>query len=251
VFTLPSTDIETHVEDNDQPMTNGFEILSNGPDKSCECRRVVVCHTSREAVFSELEPREKYFPMIASEEELAFFGMPPDAIQPLPEPVAENRGLTQPTRHNESQEGIPFEEPSVDMVVSDDESEHLSTDNTRDQHKQRNETGQRSHSARASTVQSRPSSVSGAQVVNSAPIPQPQSDDTQWEQEKEQLWSNWEKESLQSTFDLLFVSRNLLVSPQSCPFQHICLCLFLNSLRSSICPLPCFLHLHSWVATDS
>lgn len=97
--------------------------------------------------------------MIVSEEELAFFGMPPSAIRPLDEKPAENGGVTQPARYKEDQEDTQLEEASIDMEISDDESENLSADNTRDQHQQPNETSQRGQSARPGIVQSQPGSV--------------------------------------------------------------------------------------------
>lgn len=199
-------------------MTGGFEILSNRLDKSGQCLLAVVRHPSRQVVFSELDPRENYFPMIASEEDLAFFGIPPNAIKPLDERLAENPGLEQPTRYKEEQDDIPLEEPSTDIVCSDDGSEILSADNTRDQPQQPIETRQGSQCARSSIVQSQLDSVQGPQVANSTPIPRPQPNNTQLEEQMEQFLSKWETEKLQTSFDSLFVPRNLQASLQGSPF---------------------------------
>lgn len=223
ILPLLPTDIEIHVAGTDQSMTNGFEISPDRPNNICECRHMVVRHPSRQAVFSDLDPREKYFPMIASEEELAFFGMPPDAVQ-APDELAEDKGLSQAARHNEGQGNIQPEESFLDMPSSDHESMDSSPGNAQEPTQLGNGTGQRRRSDSVGTVQPQPGVISWAPVSNSAPTTQQTPNETQLEQETEQGLLLWEKEMLELTFDAFFVSRNLEASLQPRPCRKIYAC---------------------------
>lgn len=157
-------------------MTDGPETSSYENDGTCGCRRVVVNYPSRRAVFSELDPTEQYFPMIAREEEQSFYGTPPEAMQPVAERPAQNQEHMEPPGQNDGRLDISFRSPLREVVYSDDENQDS-------EEQQQNRSRQENHPTRQ-------------------------------EQEQEEIWAEWERESLQSNFDLFFSTRNLCASRQ-------------------------------------
>lgn len=117
-------------------MTNEPDLLSNEIDENCGCRRVVISHLARRAVFSELDLHERYFPMVAKEADFlfsfSFYGTPPEAVQPLAERLTNS---IQPAQHHGGRQDMPHEDPSHDTVRSHDVSE-----DEQEQHQPRNQT---------------------------------------------------------------------------------------------------------------
>jgi hypothetical protein len=154
-------------------MTNGTGMILNEIDERCGCRRAMVSHLTRRAVFSELDPHERYFPMVAEEGVVSFYGIPPEADQPLAEKPTLS---TQPTQNHGERQVILPEDLRHDIVQHNNESK---------------EQGERHLQHSQTTIQNL---------------------HAQWEQEQETRWLNWEKEDTQSTYDGLFSSRDIRAS---------------------------------------
>ena len=50
----------------------------------CGCPEQILCQGQLQATSHDLNPNEKYFPMIARTNAKAFYGLPPASVQPLP-----------------------------------------------------------------------------------------------------------------------------------------------------------------------
>lgn len=77
----------------------------------CGCMYDVVSHDDSGVTFQGLDPEEEYFPMVSRNSNLAFFGVPPQAIRPTQTPhtgsdgSADSDGDSEDDSEEESNDG--------------------------------------------------------------------------------------------------------------------------------------------------
>ncbi|KIX97808.1 uncharacterized protein Z520_06586 [Fonsecaea multimorphosa CBS 102226] len=88
-----------HVHRRDDPLSNGHTSRYGLPFRAevtvdCGCPFQIVPRTLSRAIFTGLDPHERYFPMVARGENQSFFAMPPTSVAPrgilLPASVADS-----------------------------------------------------------------------------------------------------------------------------------------------------------------
>lgn len=201
---------EAHLED-----TSAGQRECKSIDEMCE-NCLVATSASRRAVFMQLDPGERYFPMIARAEDYSIYGIPPEGRSPIYPPSEVQRISAQVSGRLRDIPPITRTDSSY-IVISDHESEDepamMIEEHNEEQYLQRNDTcGTESVTARASSIPS----LAGTELRPSLTDRTRSSENAraQWEHAQEQKWSSWEKENLQSSFDQFFSSRNLSVRPE-------------------------------------